>query len=136
MSTDEEQAPEERRTSALTQISNTMVRLYKEQFGRGPTSARTNWAGPDTIITVLAGHRDRLVPNLSPQFVGHDEVGGDGLCVRDHFAIVRSLRGALGGERVSRSVRDILRITGEPRERVKRIRFAREVVVALAPFEE
>jgi uncharacterized protein YbcI len=59
MSTDEAPAPEERPASVLTQISNTMVRLYKEQFGRGPTSARTHWAGPDTLITVL---EDTLTP--------------------------------------------------------------------------
>src|SRR3954447_21154637 len=51
----EQQQPtaEQPRTSVLTEISNTMVRLFKEQFGRGPTSARTHWAGPDTLITVL-----------------------------------------------------------------------------------
>jgi uncharacterized protein YbcI len=37
----------------LTQLSNEMVRLFKEQFGRGPTSARTVWAGPDTISVTL-----------------------------------------------------------------------------------
>jgi uncharacterized protein YbcI len=37
----------------LMQVSNEMVRLYKTQFGRGPTKVRTNWAGPDTIITTL-----------------------------------------------------------------------------------
>jgi uncharacterized protein YbcI len=35
------------------QISTEMVRLYKELFGRGPTQARTNFAGPDTIIVTL-----------------------------------------------------------------------------------
>ena len=30
-----------------------MVRLYKEQFGRGPTKARTEFAGPDIIICTL-----------------------------------------------------------------------------------
>ena len=30
-----------------------MVRLYKEQFGRGPTKARTNFAGPDIVICTL-----------------------------------------------------------------------------------
>jgi uncharacterized protein YbcI len=30
-----------------------MVRLYKEQFGRGPTKARSNFAGPDTLICTL-----------------------------------------------------------------------------------
>ncbi|HEV7493989.1 Na-translocating system protein MpsC family protein [Baekduia sp.] len=35
------------------QISNEMVRLYKSLFGRGPTRARTNYAGPDTILVTL-----------------------------------------------------------------------------------
>ncbi len=39
--------------SVLMQVSNEMVRLYKTQFGRGPTKARTNWAGPDTLICTL-----------------------------------------------------------------------------------
>ena len=30
-----------------------MVRLYKEQFGRGPTKARTDFAGPDIVICTL-----------------------------------------------------------------------------------
>jgi uncharacterized protein YbcI len=34
-------------------ISNAMVQLYKEQFGRGPTKARTNFAGPDVILCTL-----------------------------------------------------------------------------------
>jgi hypothetical protein len=29
--------------SVLACISNEMVRVYKEQFGRGPTRARTQW---------------------------------------------------------------------------------------------
>ena len=41
------------RTSVLMEVSNTMVGLYKDQFGRGPTSARTHWAGADMLITVL-----------------------------------------------------------------------------------
>src|SRR4051812_37383741 len=41
------------RTSVLADISREMVRLYKEQFGRGPTKARTDWAGPDVLICVL-----------------------------------------------------------------------------------
>src|SRR3954463_7451638 len=40
-------------------VSNAMVRLYKSQFGRGPTKARTNFAGPDTIICTL---EDSLTP--------------------------------------------------------------------------
>jgi uncharacterized protein YbcI len=34
-------------------VSNAMVKLYKEQFGRGPTKARTHFAGPDVIICTL-----------------------------------------------------------------------------------
>jgi uncharacterized protein YbcI len=34
-------------------LSNEMVRLYKELFGRGPTKARTHFAGPDTLIVSL-----------------------------------------------------------------------------------
>jgi uncharacterized protein YbcI len=37
----------------LSAISNEMVRLYKEQFGRGPTRTRTNWAGADTLVVTL-----------------------------------------------------------------------------------
>jgi uncharacterized protein YbcI len=39
--------------SILAEISREMVRLYKEQFGRGPTKARSNFAGPDTLICTL-----------------------------------------------------------------------------------
>src|SRR4051794_26172895 len=51
----EEQQPTagEIRTSALMEISNAMVHLYKQQFGRGPTSARTHWAGPDAVACFL-----------------------------------------------------------------------------------
>jgi uncharacterized protein YbcI len=45
--------------SLLAAISREMVRLYKDQFGRGPTSARTNWAGPDMLVTLLT---DTLTP--------------------------------------------------------------------------
>jgi uncharacterized protein YbcI len=34
-------------------VSNAMVRLYKEHFGRGPTKARTSFAGADVLITTL-----------------------------------------------------------------------------------
>jgi uncharacterized protein YbcI len=39
--------------SELALLSNGMVRIYKEQFGRGPTKVRTDYAGPDTIISTL-----------------------------------------------------------------------------------
>jgi uncharacterized protein YbcI len=37
----------------LAAISNEMVQLYKDHFGRGPTKARTSWAGPDVLVCVL-----------------------------------------------------------------------------------
>jgi uncharacterized protein YbcI len=36
-------------------VSKAVVRLHKEQFGRGPTHARTDFAGPDTLVCVLEG---------------------------------------------------------------------------------
>jgi uncharacterized protein YbcI len=39
--------------SSRAEISREMVRLYKEQFGRGPTKARTDFAGPDIVICTL-----------------------------------------------------------------------------------
>jgi uncharacterized protein YbcI len=39
--------------STRAEISREMVRLYKELFGRGPTKARTEFAGPDTVICTL-----------------------------------------------------------------------------------
>jgi uncharacterized protein YbcI len=39
--------------SATMAISNEMVRLYKEQFGRGPTKTRTHWCGADVLTVVL-----------------------------------------------------------------------------------
>jgi uncharacterized protein YbcI len=45
--------------SVAATISTEMVRLYKTQFGRGPTSARTLFAGPDTIVVIL---EDTLTP--------------------------------------------------------------------------
>jgi uncharacterized protein YbcI len=37
----------------LAEMSRAMVRLYKDQFGRGPTKARSDFAGPDTVICTL-----------------------------------------------------------------------------------
>ena len=41
------------RTPVPLQLSNEMVRLYKELFGRGPTGARTDFAGPDCVVCTL-----------------------------------------------------------------------------------
>ena len=50
---------DDRQISILSSISNEMVGLYKEYFGRGPTKARTAWAGPDTLVVIL---EDTLSP--------------------------------------------------------------------------
>ena len=42
-----------RAQSPLAAVSNAMVSLHKQQFGRGPTRARSNYAGDDTIICVM-----------------------------------------------------------------------------------
>jgi uncharacterized protein YbcI len=57
MSTDEEQqlTDAEIHNSVLMEVSNTMVRIFKHQLGRGPTAARSHWAGPDTLVCVLDG---------------------------------------------------------------------------------
>lgn len=58
MSTDQI-VPDERGMTQLSQISNEMVRLYKDQFGRGPTRARTHWCGDDMLVVLL---EDTLTP--------------------------------------------------------------------------
>lgn len=49
----------EAQISRLAEISREMVRLYKSQFGRGPTRARSDFAGPDLIVCTL---EDSLTP--------------------------------------------------------------------------
>jgi len=49
----------EAQISRLAEISREMVRLYKSQFGRGPTKARSDFAGPDLIVCTL---EDSLTP--------------------------------------------------------------------------
>src|SRR5688572_206097 len=46
-------------SSIPLQVSNAMVRIYKQQFGRGPTKARTAFAGRDLIVCTL---EDSLTP--------------------------------------------------------------------------
>jgi uncharacterized protein YbcI len=45
--------------SVLAAISDEMVGLYKDQFGRGPNRVRTYWCGDDVVTTVL---EDTLTP--------------------------------------------------------------------------
>jgi uncharacterized protein YbcI len=47
------------RPSELVALSNAVVRLYKEQLGRGPTKARVGYAAPDTLVVTL---EETMVP--------------------------------------------------------------------------
>jgi uncharacterized protein YbcI len=42
-------------TSMLAQLANEMVRIYKDQFGRGPNEVRASWCGQDVLTVVLEG---------------------------------------------------------------------------------
>jgi uncharacterized protein YbcI len=52
-------APAAPAVSVLAQVANEMVRLYKDQFGRGPTQARASWCTDDVLVVVL---EDTLTP--------------------------------------------------------------------------
>ena len=54
----ESPAPE-RHESMMVAVSNALVALHKEQFGRGPTKARSHFAGPDALLCVM---EDVLLP--------------------------------------------------------------------------
>src|SRR3954453_16761246 len=45
--------PRDPAVNMLRDISRAMVRLYKEQFGRGPEHVSTHYSGPDTIVSIL-----------------------------------------------------------------------------------
>jgi uncharacterized protein YbcI len=52
-------AARDERPGQLTQVTRAMVAIYKDQFGRGPTHARSHYAGPDMIVCAL---EDTLTP--------------------------------------------------------------------------
>jgi uncharacterized protein YbcI len=56
---------EERRGMLMVELSNGMVRLYKDLFGRGPTKARTDYAGPDLIVSTLENSLTRPERNMA-----------------------------------------------------------------------
>jgi uncharacterized protein YbcI len=81
---------EERRGLMMVEISNAMVHLYKELFGRGPTKARASYAGPDLLVATLensltriertmadAGEHERLRDlRMHFQYLGEDDFIG------------------------------------------------------------
>ena len=56
---------EERAGLMMVELSNAMVRLYKELFGRGPTKAKTNYAGPDVIVSTLEHSLTRIERHMA-----------------------------------------------------------------------
>jgi uncharacterized protein YbcI len=48
-----EQTAAERRGMQTAELSNAMVRIYKEQLGRGPTKAHSVFASPNLVICTL-----------------------------------------------------------------------------------
>lgn len=68
---DSQAAPEQPGTSEerddfhLAELSNAMVRIYKELFGRGPTKARTSYAGPDLIVSTLENSLTRIEQTMA-----------------------------------------------------------------------
>jgi uncharacterized protein YbcI len=63
MSEDANGAP--RGQSIQLAVSNAMVRIYKDQFGRGPTKARTSFAGPDVLVATLENSLTPAERNLA-----------------------------------------------------------------------
>jgi uncharacterized protein YbcI len=53
MTDDATQHPRLAHHGAALEISNEMVRLYKKLFGRGPSHARTYFAGADIVLCTL-----------------------------------------------------------------------------------
>jgi uncharacterized protein YbcI len=45
--------PVDRGQAVSLRLSNEMVRLYKDLFGRGPSTARAHFAGPDCVVVTL-----------------------------------------------------------------------------------
>ena len=56
---------DERTGLMMVELSNAMVRLYKELFGRGPTKARTSFAGPDLIVSTLECSLTRIERHMA-----------------------------------------------------------------------
>jgi len=55
----DDQQDDRPRAGVLADVSNAMVSLHKEQFGRGPTRARSGFTDGDTLVCTL---EDALLP--------------------------------------------------------------------------
>jgi uncharacterized protein YbcI len=47
------EAEDLRRETTTREISRAMVRIYREQFGRGPETVSTRFSGPDLVVSIL-----------------------------------------------------------------------------------
>jgi uncharacterized protein YbcI len=57
--------------SDMLAVSTALVTLHKEQYGRGPTKARSHFAGPDTLVCTL---EDVMLPAERKMVeIGHAE---------------------------------------------------------------
>jgi uncharacterized protein YbcI len=56
---------DERAGLMMVELSNAMVRLYKELFGRGPTKTKTSFAGPDLIVSSLEHSMTRIERHMA-----------------------------------------------------------------------
>jgi uncharacterized protein YbcI len=56
---------EERSGLLMVELSNAMVQLYKELFGRGPTKAKTSYAGPDLLVSTLENSLTRIEQTMA-----------------------------------------------------------------------
>ena len=56
---------DERSGLMMVELSNAMVRLYKELFGRGPTKARSDFAGPDLVVCTLECSLTRIERHMA-----------------------------------------------------------------------
>ena len=52
---EQDAGPVSARTLLLSRLCNEIVQVFKEHFGRGPTTARAAWLGPDALAVVLEG---------------------------------------------------------------------------------
>lgn len=82
--------------SGMLAVSNALTALHKEQFGRGPTSARSNFAGPDAMVCVF---EDALLPaeRAMVQMAEHQRVRE----TRSWFQVATSDRFIAAAERIT-----------------------------------
>jgi hypothetical protein len=77
-----------------------MVRLYKEQFGRGPTKARSDYAGPNALLVTVenslrAGGAEHDRPGRAPAGARDPHV----LSAREHDEFIGTV-GEITGRKV------------------------------------